>query len=300
MVDAPASVFFLSDIQFSLASSLRKRLGDTQQQFAGRLGMAISTVVRYELSRQPRGSAIAKLERLALQHGFKEEAGIFRKSLYKEFGITLIESETSVNNGEAPLNILQGPASQVDAAFPGTEREVDQFELDLSPYVFRGTRRGKELILDLLWAVKNSTAPDDSLGSIEYQLKSYRPTRRQYEEGLERALAQVLEISALKDRGLSTEEIVARLSLPTVNVGLSLRVSREIWRVLPEGESKEQKLRRFLFALPVGGAQDAYAEEYDEKLSAEYSVPVSAVRTFRRDPSKLGIPIPQKHTLTGL
>ena len=81
---------------------------------------------------------------------------------------------------------------------------------------------------------------------------------------------------------------------------LSLRIARAVFRDLSEGESKEQKIRRFFFALPVGGAQDAYAKEYDKELSAEYDVPLSAVRIVRKAPSILGIPIPQKHTLTRL
>ena len=65
---------------------LRVNLGDTQQGFAHRLGLAISTVVRYELSRPPRGKALAQLERVAMDHGFDECALVFRNALREELG----------------------------------------------------------------------------------------------------------------------------------------------------------------------------------------------------------------------
>lgn len=45
---------------------LRAALGDTQQAFAHRLGLAISTVVRYELTRSPRGAELGRFYNLAL------------------------------------------------------------------------------------------------------------------------------------------------------------------------------------------------------------------------------------------
>jgi transcriptional regulator with XRE-family HTH domain len=66
---------------------LRLGLGDTQQQFANRLGLAISTVVRYELSRPPRGKALAQLDRLAMEHGLDECALIFRNAFRDELAV---------------------------------------------------------------------------------------------------------------------------------------------------------------------------------------------------------------------
>jgi transcriptional regulator with XRE-family HTH domain len=56
---------------------LRQALGDTQQQFAARTGLAISTVVRYELSRPPKGAAVEQFKTLAEQHGFHDIARTF-------------------------------------------------------------------------------------------------------------------------------------------------------------------------------------------------------------------------------
>jgi len=58
--------------------NLRVALGDTQQSFAHRLGMAISTVVRYESTRPPRGKMLVQFERLARKHGLKKIALIFQ------------------------------------------------------------------------------------------------------------------------------------------------------------------------------------------------------------------------------
>jgi len=58
--------------------ALRLALGDTQHRFANRLGLAISTVVRYETNRPPKGKALAQLlataesnELFDLTHAFK-------------------------------------------------------------------------------------------------------------------------------------------------------------------------------------------------------------------------------------
>jgi transcriptional regulator with XRE-family HTH domain len=63
---------------------LRLALGDTQQQFATRLGIAISTAVRYELSRAPKGKALEMFEKVARAHGRHDEAHVFKSALLIE------------------------------------------------------------------------------------------------------------------------------------------------------------------------------------------------------------------------
>lgn len=63
---------------------LRKSLGDTQQQFANRLNLAISTVVRYELSRPPKGMMLGMFERLAAKNGRQDLAQVFQHALVAE------------------------------------------------------------------------------------------------------------------------------------------------------------------------------------------------------------------------
>jgi transcriptional regulator with XRE-family HTH domain len=69
--------------------SLRHALGDTQQGFAHRLGLAISTVVRYESTRPPKGRALEQLAQVAEQAGLDAEAGAFRNALVQELGLTI-------------------------------------------------------------------------------------------------------------------------------------------------------------------------------------------------------------------
>jgi transcriptional regulator with XRE-family HTH domain len=66
--------------------SLREKLGDTQQQFATRLNMAISTVVRYELTRAPQGEVLVKFMNLAAGNGADELAEVFRGALSEQLG----------------------------------------------------------------------------------------------------------------------------------------------------------------------------------------------------------------------
>lgn len=65
---------------------LRLALGDTQQSFAQRLGLAISTVVRYELTRPPKGNALRMLARVAEENKLEPLASCFRQALAEELG----------------------------------------------------------------------------------------------------------------------------------------------------------------------------------------------------------------------
>jgi transcriptional regulator with XRE-family HTH domain len=78
--------------------ALRIALGCTQQEFAQRLGLAISTVVRYESTRAPRGEALAKLVRLANDSGLVHIAEMFRYAINSDAGLKVETRET----GQAP------------------------------------------------------------------------------------------------------------------------------------------------------------------------------------------------------
>src|SRR5215831_17662818 len=69
-----------------LVRKLRLALGDTQQQFASRLGLAIATVVRYEHNRPPKAKALARLEQVACEKGLEEYAAAFRRALNMDLG----------------------------------------------------------------------------------------------------------------------------------------------------------------------------------------------------------------------
>jgi transcriptional regulator with XRE-family HTH domain len=66
--------------------ALRLHLNDTQQSFAARTGLAISTAVRYETTRPPKGRALARLYDLARQHDCDKVAEIFHNALAEEMG----------------------------------------------------------------------------------------------------------------------------------------------------------------------------------------------------------------------
>jgi DNA-binding transcriptional regulator YiaG len=65
---------------------LRRALDETQPVFAKRLGVVMSTLVRYELTRPPRGAVLARLARIAEEQHQQECAQIFRKALADEVG----------------------------------------------------------------------------------------------------------------------------------------------------------------------------------------------------------------------
>jgi transcriptional regulator with XRE-family HTH domain len=85
--------------------TLRLHLGDTQQSFATRLGLAISTAVRYESTRAPRGRALAQLYDVAKQHGCDAAAQVFHGALAKEMGGIPVPHTFSLPAGISPEEI---------------------------------------------------------------------------------------------------------------------------------------------------------------------------------------------------
>jgi transcriptional regulator with XRE-family HTH domain len=65
--------------------ALRIALGDTQTQFALRLGVAISTAVRYESTRAPSGDILSKLYWLAVNNGLTDVAQMFHRAVFEEW-----------------------------------------------------------------------------------------------------------------------------------------------------------------------------------------------------------------------
>ena len=65
---------------------LREHLGETQQQFANRIGAAVTTVARWETKRPPKGKILAQLEQAARNSGAVDIAEFFHTTLQKELG----------------------------------------------------------------------------------------------------------------------------------------------------------------------------------------------------------------------
>lgn len=68
---------------------LREALGQTQQEFANSLKVAITTVARWETTRPPRGPALAKLVNLANENGFFHITEMFRQAVSKALGLNV-------------------------------------------------------------------------------------------------------------------------------------------------------------------------------------------------------------------
>jgi transcriptional regulator with XRE-family HTH domain len=73
---------------------LRAVLGDSQQAFSNRLGVALHTIARYETYRPPSGEALLKLANVAEQHGHLQSRDFFRihyvDEVFKELGFQVL------------------------------------------------------------------------------------------------------------------------------------------------------------------------------------------------------------------
>jgi transcriptional regulator with XRE-family HTH domain len=187
---------------------LRVKLEDTQQQFATRMNMAISTVVRYELSRPPRGKVLAQLERMAMEHGFDEEAAVFRRALRQELGITMAD---------------------VPPRFPA----VPPLEWHVQPE----TEDEKDLVETLLWAIRS---PNHS--SLVTKVKRvFAGAAREKQEQLreiESALSRMAAILRLVSAGETLERISQKTRLSVELLEQWLPVFRDLMCAgdVPEGE----------------------------------------------------------------
>src|SRR4051794_39269066 len=100
---------------------VRNKLGESQQAFSNRLGVAIQTVARWETHRPPSGEILLVLAQLASQHGCKQayeeftqkyfsdlERGIgrqaFRGPLLQHFGLLLEGLRRAAGGDEPPTD----------------------------------------------------------------------------------------------------------------------------------------------------------------------------------------------------
>jgi transcriptional regulator with XRE-family HTH domain len=66
---------------------LRAHLGETQQQFAARLGLSMSAIQNYERDRSPTGRALAMLAKAATDASRRDLADLFAAALGRELGL---------------------------------------------------------------------------------------------------------------------------------------------------------------------------------------------------------------------
>ena len=63
-----------------------KTFGETQEQFARRMGTTVRTIARWEGPRPPTGRALVHLEHMAAMNGASDSAATFRSALNDEMG----------------------------------------------------------------------------------------------------------------------------------------------------------------------------------------------------------------------
>lgn len=73
---------------------LRNALGETQQQFAVRIGASVTTIARYETFRPPHGKTLVQIADIAQQRGLDELASVFHQAFDGEVGRTPRASAT--------------------------------------------------------------------------------------------------------------------------------------------------------------------------------------------------------------
>jgi len=85
----------------------RRMIGDTQQQFANRLKLAISSVVRYEAGKKPDTAVLFKLAASAQDEGHCQLADIFFGAASEEIGRVVyrraVDASIALVHAEAAL-----------------------------------------------------------------------------------------------------------------------------------------------------------------------------------------------------
>jgi transcriptional regulator with XRE-family HTH domain len=216
-----------------VVKELRLALGDTQQQFAQRLGLAISTVVRYESTRAPRGPALAQMVKLAIENGFL--------NIGRRFQLAIIHDQLGSSALTSPPTMLAEP--RTDEEFAVAEAAVmmwrDPLEREaLAPIIgptiencrnlrshLRGSNKLWWKFFDLLAEGYGTVQAYSKLGLPEGYFRPYVPLSaegeldaliqeklQQYPEmSRERAFADVCaEHDGLYGRVIRQREILAR------------------------------------------------------------------------------------------
>lgn len=69
---------------------LRLAVGQTQQEFAATMGLAIATVTRWEAGHPPKGIWLGRMYSFAVDKGLPEIAELFKQELAREFNTTVL------------------------------------------------------------------------------------------------------------------------------------------------------------------------------------------------------------------
>lgn len=120
------------------ARSLRHVIGDTQQQFANRLQLSISSVVRYEAGSVPEPHILMRLIGEAHKHSLTDLADVLQGSLTQQIGAVALESvqgiQMDILRARAVLMELRSVLSEeqkvalgvgADALLSSTKKRID-------------------------------------------------------------------------------------------------------------------------------------------------------------------------------
>jgi transcriptional regulator with XRE-family HTH domain len=124
--------------------ALRLALGDTQQQFAARLNLAISTVVRYELTRPPSGPTLAHFMQLADRNGRTDLASIFQEALSGELGYKV--NRISPKREYRPEGLAEHDALESVLHLNGHDKERNQIRKILAPIIARNLQTETDIV----------------------------------------------------------------------------------------------------------------------------------------------------------
>jgi len=111
--------------------ALRKQAGLTQQQLANALGLAVSSVARYESGKRPEGKVLVALYRLAAASGYPELAMTFWNAASEEMAPLGIERIGGIwTAAEAAIAAhAAGRAEELAAAL----RDIQRFCVEINP-----------------------------------------------------------------------------------------------------------------------------------------------------------------------
>lgn len=112
---------------------LRTALGDSQQQFAARLGVAITTIARWETQRPPGGKVLHALERLARTHKENDLAMAFSRAL-------ALEMDSDLEPEQQIWTAAIGELFRNRKITPGWPRVAKTIRLELESLVKAGNK----------------------------------------------------------------------------------------------------------------------------------------------------------------
>jgi transcriptional regulator with XRE-family HTH domain len=184
----------MSKVPESITAGIRKlrlALGETQQSLANKLGIAISTMVRYETNRPPHGEALVRFMKLADANSQPDLAKLFQAALARELGHEVVRH-----------------------ALPARTVELwDDEEAEIVDAVLTAKRLGGTINQKALAGIMNAIAP-----IIE--------VNRKKDVNASINLGFVLTIQKHIDAGLTDEQILAAVPRANADNVATLRQSR--------------------------------------------------------------------------